>query len=83
MEAFVIQRVSQVFLQLSGLGVFGTFFRGVSDAFEKDAVLAETVMSLFVPGATFVFVLVASYVMKSYGDWKREREESAATQGLY
>ena len=71
---YVYQQVGTGIVRVgAGLGLGGFGFVA------QDPVLSTTVVTLFVVSAVFV----TGWVLREYGDWKRQRGEFEAQQGLY
>jgi GH24 family phage-related lysozyme (muramidase) len=77
------QNLARLFLRLTGMGTFGTAAAGVANVVQSDAVLGTALMDLTIPMLVLVTGIVIAFVAKQYGDWRRQRGEKSAKQGLY
>lgn len=82
-KGFFWQQAAVLFLRITGLGVFGTGAAEVANVVQSDAALSSALFNLTIPVLVLVSGVGISFVMKSYGDWKRQRGEETATQGMY
>jgi hypothetical protein len=82
-KGFFWQQLAVLFLRITGLGTFGTTAAGVANVVQSDAALSGAVFNLTIPLLVLGTGLLTSFILKSYGDWKRKRGETAAIQGMY
>lgn len=82
-KGFFWQQAAVLFLRITGLGTFGTGAAQVANIVQSDAALSGALFNLTIPLLVLITGVVVSFVMKSYGDWKRKRGEETATQGMY
>ena len=66
-------------IRLGSLGAFGTTVQGGAQVLQGDPVLSNLVLTGVVVGG----IAATGFVVKTYGDWRRQRGEKAAVQGLY
>lgn len=82
-KGFFWQQLAVMLLRLTGLGTFGTTAAGVANVVQSDAALSGAIFNLTIPLLVLGTGLATSFVVRSYGNWKRKRGEESATQGLY
>jgi len=82
-KGFFWQQLAVMLLRLTGLGTFGTTAAGVANVVQSDAALSGAIFNLTIPLLVLGTGLATSFVVRSYGDWKRKRGEQTATQGMY
>lgn len=82
-KAFYWQRTFMFVIYLGGAGLFGSTFMAGSTALMKHAALMSVLLDLIVPLAIALSGLVLGAVGKSWADWRRQRAQTRASQGLY
>lgn len=82
-KGFVWQQISILILRVTSLGTFGTGAAGVANVVQSDAALSGAILNLTIPVLVLGTGLVTAFLAKQYGDWKRDRGQRAASQGLY